>query len=525
MAKNVTPREKDYSEWYLDVIRAAELADYSPVRGCMVIKPQGYAIWERLQAELDRRFKETGHVNAYFPLFIPMSFLSKEAAHVEGFAMECAVVTHSGLEQDASGEGLKPKGALEEPLIVRPTSETVIGHMWSQWIQSYRDLPVLLNQWANVVRWEMRTRLFLRTMEFLWQEGHTAHETKEEAEVETRRMLDVYTEVAESVLAIPVIRGEKSESERFAGAERTFCIEALMQDGKALQAGTSHFLGQNFARAFDVTFQTREGQLEYVWTTSWGVSTRLIGAVIMAHSDDEGLILPPRLAPVVAAIVPIYRKDAEKDAVLAYARELLEQLCGADAVRRAEETLGSQEMLAVPLPGSGGNQRVVLDLRDGMRPPDKFFHWEQRGTPVRLEVGPRDLQKRGAMVVTRMDRSKEVASADALTTEWLREQMESQQQALLQRARDFLVASTVSVDSYEAFKARIDGEGGMVLMHWDGTAETEAKVKAETKATIRCVPLDDELPTRDGPVSTREAGTDPVSGQPSRGRVVFAKAY
>ena len=426
MAKNITPREQDYPKWYQDVIKAGELADHSPVRGCMVIKPHGYGVWELIKDGLDRRFKATGHVNAYFPLFIPKSFLAKEAAHVEGFAMECAVVTHSGLENDGEG-GLRPKGELEEPLIVRPTSETVIGHMYSNWVQSWRDLPILINQWANVVRWEMRTRLFLRTMEFLWQEGHTAHETAEECEEETRRMLEVYAEFAENVLAMPVLKGEKTERERFAGADCTYCIEGMMQDGKALQAGTSHNLGQNFAKAFDISFQTREQQQEHAWTTSWGVSTRLIGGVIMTHSDDDRLILPPAIAPVVCAIVPIYRKDAEKEAVLAYARQLLVQLCGEDAVTAAESAIGHKEILNVVL---ADGRKVVLDLRDGLRPPDKFFHWEQKGTPIRIECGPRDLEGKKAMVVTRHPREKNVTEATELTGPWMHGILDTMQQAL-----------------------------------------------------------------------------------------------
>lgn len=521
MAKNVTPRADDYPQWYLDVIKAGDLADHSPVRGCMVIKPHGYGIWERIRDDLDARFKATGHVNAYFPLFIPQSFLAKEAAHIEGFAMECAVVTHSGLEPDGEG-GIRPKGQLEEPLIVRPTSETVIGHTYAQWVQSYRDLPLLINQWANVVRWEMRTRLFLRTMEFLWQEGHTAHETAEEADAETRRMLQVYADFAEQSLAIPVLRGEKTATERFAGADRTFCIEAMMQDGKALQAGTSHDLGQNFSKAFDITFQTRTQTTDHAYTTSWGVSTRLIGGVIMTHSDDEGLVLPPAIAPVAAAIVPIYRKNGEREKVLAYAREILVRLCGEEAVQMAETGLGSGELLQVPLPGDG--RRVVLDMRDALRPPEKFFHWEQRGTPVRMEVGPRDLESGKAMLVRRPTREKGPEDASGLDRAWLLAELERQQAELLERARAFRVANTHAVDSYDDLKARVD-DGGFFLMHWDGTDETEAKISKETKATIRCIPWDDELETANGPVSTREAGTDPVSGAPSKGRVVFAKAY
>lgn len=522
MATNITPRTKDYNQWYLDVINAAGMADYSPVRGCMVIKPHGYAVWEGLQRELDARFKATGHVNAYFPLFIPMSFLAKEAKHVEGFAMECAVVTHSGLEPDGKG-GLKPKGEIEEPLIVRPTSETIIGHTYAQWVQSWRDLPILVNQWANVVRWEMRTRLFLRTMEFLWQEGHTAHETWEEAEAETRRMLDVYADVAENVLAIPVHRGRKSPAERFAGADDTYCIEAMMQDGKALQAGTSHNLGQNFSKAFDIKFQTRDQKVAHVWTTSWGVSTRLIGALIMTHSDDDGLVLPPKVAPVLAAIVPIYRKDDEKAAVLAYAKELLARLVGADAVARAEAVCGGREILEVPYGSTG--QRVVLDLRDGLRPPDKFFHWEQRGVPVRLEVGPKDLANRAVMAVTRTPRSKNVVSADAITPAWFDDALATAQKMLFERAVAFRAAQTRACDDYAAFKSAIEEKPGFYAMHWDGTKETEAKIKEETKATIRCIPLADVIDGADGPISMKTPGTDPVSGKPSVGRVLFARAY
>jgi prolyl-tRNA synthetase len=524
MAQNITSRAKDYPQWYLDVIAAADLADYAPVKGCMVIMPRGYAVWERLQAELDRRFKETGHVNAYFPLFIPMSFLAKEAKHVEGFAMECAVVTHHGLEKAEDG-GLRPRGKLDEPLVVRPTSETVIGHMWSQWIQSWRDLPVLMNQWANIVRWEMRTRLFLRTMEFLWQEGHTAHETAEEAEEETRRMLDVYAEVAENVLAIPVIKGRKSASERFAGADETYCIEAMMQDGKALQSGTSHNLGQNFSKAFDVQFQTRDQKRAHVYTTSWGVSTRLIGAVIMTHSDDEGLVLPPAVAPVVAAVVPIYRKDEEKAAVLAYARKLVASLAGADALAKAESLAGGRELVEVILGGARAGQKIVLDLRDGLRPPEKFFYWEQRGVPLRVEAGPKDLQNGAAMVVMRHDRAKAVVKADELTAAWLDAKLAEIQATLRARALDLRVKNTFVCDSYAEFKTKIETAPGFYLMHWDGTAETEAAVKEETKATIRCIPLADEIMTGAGPVDVSTPGADPVSGRPSKRRVIYARAY
>jgi prolyl-tRNA synthetase len=521
MAKNITQRSLDYPQWYQDVIKAGELADHSPVRGCMVIKPHGYGIWERIQRNLDDRFKATGHVNAYFPLFIPKSFLAKEASHVEGFAMECAVVTHSGLEQDGQG-GLRPKGLLDEPLIVRPTSETVIGHMYANWIQSWRDLPVLINQWANVVRWEMRTRLFLRTMEFLWQEGHTAHETPEEAEEETRRMLAVYADFAENVLAMPVFCGEKTEKERFAGADRTYCIESMMQDGKALQAGTSHNLGQNFSKAFEIKFQTRDQKIENVWTTSWGVSTRLIGGVIMTHSDDEGLVLPPNVAPVSLVIVPIFRKDGEKESVLAYAHELLVSLCGEEAVKRAESALGNREMLQVVR--GDGLSRVILDNRDGLRPPDKFFGWEQKGVPIRIEVGPRDLESRTAMVVTRPERKKEALEAGKLTATWLVTTLDQLQAGLLDRARAFRTSNTHAVDSYAEFQKRLD-DGGFFLMHWDGTAETEAKIQEETKATIRCIPFDESISGAKGEILTREPGIDPVSGKPSQGRVIFARSY
>ncbi len=519
MATNISARGKDYPQWYLDVIKAGDLADHSPVRGCMVIKPHGYGVWELIQSQLDARFKATGHVNAYFPLFIPMSFLAKEAKHVEGFAMECAVVTHSGLEPDGKG-GLKPKGPLEEALIVRPTSETVIGHTYAQWVQSWRDLPILVNQWANVVRWEMRTRLFLRTMEFLWQEGHTAHETPEEAEAETRRMLDVYAEFAESVLAIPVVKGEKSESERFAGADRTYCIEAMMQDGKALQSGTSHNLGQNFSKAFDIKFQTRDQKVSHVWTTSWGVSTRLIGGVIMTHSDDEGLVLPPKVAPVLIAIVPIYKKPEEREAVTQYAKELVTRL-GGQFTDPAGNLVANPEMLTATLPTG---QRIILDLRDGLRPPEKYFHWEQRGVPLRMEVGPRDLEAKKVMVVERPTRTKAPLEFASLDSAWLSATSARLQADMLKRARDLRTSRTFRCDSYSDFQARLDA-GGFFLMHWDGTNETEAKIKEETKATIRCIPFVDQLDTADGPVSLREPGTDPVSGRPSQGRVIYARAY
>jgi prolyl-tRNA synthetase len=520
MAQNVTTRAKDYAQWYLDVINAAGLADYAPVRGCMVIKPHGYAVWERIQQELDWRFKATGHVNAYFPLFIPLSFLAKEAKHIEGFAPEVAVVTHSGLEQDPDG-GLRPRGKLEEPLVVRPTSETIIGHSYAQWIQSWRDLPVLVNQWANIVRWEMRTRLFLRTMEFLWQEGHTAHETAEEAEAETRRMLDVYAEVAEQVLALPVIKGRKTAVERFAGADETYCIEAMMQDGKALQAGTSHNLGQNFAKSFDIKFQTRDQQVAHVHTTSWGVSTRLVGAVIMAHSDDEGLILPPAVAPVVAAVVPIYRTPEEREATTAYARRILAQLCGGEGRAGAAES----ELVYAPFGDRHAGHRVVLDLRDGLRPPEKFFWWEQRGVPVRFEAGPKDLAAQTVMSVRRHDRSKAPVKAGDLGAPWLADALKQVQKALFDRAEAMRAAKTRACDDYAAFKKLIEDEPGFYLMHWDGTPETEARIKEETKATIRCIPFAGSIATAAGPVRIAEAGRDPCSGRPSTGRVVFARAY
>jgi prolyl-tRNA synthetase len=518
MAQNVTARSKDYNQWYLDVINAAGLADYSPVRGCMVIKPHGYAIWERIQQELDWRFKATGHVNAYFPLFIPLSFLAKEAKHVEGFAMECAVVTHSGLEKDPEGGGLRPKGKLEEPLVVRPTSETIIGHSYAQWIQSWRDLPVLINQWANIVRWEMRTRLFLRTMEFLWQEGHTAHETAEEAQAETLKMLDVYSEVAEKIMGIPVHKGRKTPAERFAGADETYCIEGLMQDGKALQCGTSHNLGQNFAKAFDIKFQTRDQQVAHVWTTSWGMTTRMIGAVIMVHSDDEGLVLPPKIAPIVAAIVPIYKTPEEREATTGFARRVLSQLAGGEGSAEGE-------IVYAAFGGERTGQRIALDLRDGLRPPEKFFWWEQRGVPIRFEIGPKDLANQSVMSVRRPDRAKAPVKAGDLGRHWLDEVLGTVQQTLFERAEKLRASKTFVCDDYGEFKKRIESDPGFYLMHWDGTPETEALIKEETKATIRCIPAAESITTAAGPVKTREAGRDPCSGKPSSGRVIFARAY
>lgn len=511
MAKNITTRAQDYNQWYLDVIKAAELADYSPVRGCMVIRPTGYALWEAIQSDLDGRFKATGHTNAYFPLLIPVSFLQKEAEHVEGFAMECAVVTHSGLE--AGESGLVPKGQLAEPLIVRPTSETVIGYMYAQWIQSYRDLPILINQWANVMRWELRTRLFLRTAEFLWQEGHTAHETAEECEEETLRMLDVYADFVQDVLAIPVVKGRKTDSEKFPGADITYCIEALMQDGKALQAGTSHNLGQNFARAFDIGFLGRDNQRHLCWTTSWGMSTRLIGALIMTHSDDEGLVLPPRMAPVVCAVVPIFRKEEEKEAVLAACRGMLVSLCGAEAVEQAEKRLGQRDVLSVFF-GPGHRQQVVLDLRD-LKPVDKHFHWEQRGVPFRLEVGPRDVAQQACVLKTRLSREKEFLSLSTLSSAWLQERMETLQAELFRRAQERTQAGTVTVETYDELKQALEQRVGFVRCWFNPDVANEQKIKEETKGTVRCIPL--EQPGGEGRCV--------YTGEVARQQVLFSIAY
>lgn len=490
MSKGITSRAEDYSQWYNDLVIKADLAEYSAVRGCMVIKPYGYAIWERMQAILDKRFKETGHSNAYFPLFIPKSFFSKEASHVEGFATECAVVTHYRLKNDGNGNIVVDEEAkLEEELIVRPTSETIIWNTYRGWIESYRDLPILVNQWANVVRWEMRTRLFLRTAEFLWQEGHTAHATKEEAIEETERMLDVYAEFAEGTLAVPVVRGRKTENERFAGALDTYCIEALMQDGKALQAGTSHFLGQNFAKAFDVKFTTKEGKQEHVWATSWGVSTRLMGALIMAHSDDQGLVLPPKLAPIQVVIVPIYRGEEEKAKVDAYAETLTAEL-------RAKDI------------------SVKYDDRDTQRPGFKFAEWELKGVPLRIAVGARDLQNGTVELARRDTQTKETVSQDGLANHIV-ELLDVIQDNIFQKAFDFRAEHTTEVNSYEEFKEVLENKGGFVSCHWDGTVETEKRVKEETKATIRCIPLD----------AKEEAGVCIFTGKPSTQRVLFAKAY
>ena len=479
MAKNITPRKENYSQWYLDVISAGKLADYAPVKGCMVIRPSGFAIWEAMQARLDRMFKETGHVNAYFPLLIPKHFMEKEAEHVEGFSPECAVVTHGGGKE------------LEEPLMIRPTSETVIGHMYSQWIQSYRDLPVLINQWCNVLRWEMRTRLFLRTSEFLWQEGHTAHETEEEAQEETMRMLEIYRRFQEEDLAIPVIPGLKTESEKFPGAIATYCIEAMMQDGKALQAGTSHNLGQNFAKAFDITFLDRKNEQSHAWTTSWGVSTRMIGGLIMTHGDDDGLIIPPRIAPVQVVIIPIFTNDSERAETKAFAESIAERLHS-----RLDRL------------------KVVIDHRDDLRPAEKFFHWLQQGIPVRIEVGPRDVAKQCGMVARRDVREKESVELESITAH-VCDLLEKIQENLFQRALEFREQNTRRAKKYEEFCEIMKKKGGFVMAHWNGSPEVEAKIKGDTKATIRCIPLDpDPVP-----------GKCMVTGEPSEREVVFAVAY
>ncbi|MFZ4456652.1 MAG: proline--tRNA ligase [Bacteroidales bacterium] len=488
--KELTSRSENYSQWYQDLVIKADLAENSAVRGCMVIKPYGYAIWEKMQRQLDDMFKETGHVNAYFPLFIPKSFLSKEAAHVEGFAKECAVVTHYRLKNDPNGGGVivDPDAKLEEELIVRPTSETIIWNTYKNWIQSYRDLPILCNQWANVVRWEMRTRLFLRTAEFLWQEGHTAHATSEEAEAEARQMLDVYATFAEEYMAVPVHKGVKSASERFAGAVDTYTIEAMMQDGKALQSGTSHFLGQNFAKAFDVTFASKEGKQEYVWATSWGVSTRLIGALIMAHSDDNGLVLPPKLAPYQVVIVPIYRNEEQL-------AQINEKVAGIVAKLKA---LGVS---------------VKYDNSDNKKPGWKFAEYELKGVPVRLAMGGRDLESNTVEVARRDTLTKETLSCDGIE-QYIKDLLDEIQQNIYQKAFDFREKTTVQVESYAEFKEKIE-DGGFILAHWDGTAETEALIKEETKATIRCVPL----------AGDKTPGACMVTGKPSAQRVLFARAY
>lgn len=491
MSKEITARSEDYSKWYNDLVVKGGLADYSAVRGCMVIKPYGFAIWEAMRDVLDSKFKETGHQNAYFPLFIPKSFLSKEAAHVEGFAKECAVVTHYRLKNDPNGGGVvvDPEAKLEEELIVRPTSETIIWNTYKDWIQSYRDLPLLINQWANVVRWEMRTRLFLRTAEFLWQEGHTAHATAEEAIAETEQMLHIYAEFAEQYMAVPVIRGVKTASERFAGAVNTYCVEALMQDGKALQAGTSHFLGQNFAKAFDVQFSNKENKLDYVWATSWGVSTRLIGGLIMVHSDDQGLVLPPRIAPLQVVIVPIYKGSDQKTALDEKVNVIVAELKKAGI-------------------------RVKYDDSDNNRPGWKFAEYEMKGVPVRIAIGARDLENNVAEVARRDTKEKMSLSLDGLAGR-ISDLLEEIQQQLFTKAQTYRDEHITRVDTFEEFQKVLDEKTGFVSAHWDGTPETEEKIKELTKATIRCIPLD----------NPQEAGTCVFSGKPSKERVLFARAY
>ncbi len=479
MAKNITARAENFPQWYQDVIAAGELADHSPVKGCMVIRPTGYAIWEAMQATLDRTFKETGHVNAYFPLLIPESFITKEAEHVEGFAPELAVVTHAGGKE------------LEENLVIRPTSETIIGHMYAKWIKSYRDLPLLINQWANVMRWELRTRLFLRTTEFLWQEGHTAHETYEEAQGETLKMLQVYQDFLQEVCAIPVIAGAKPEHEKFPGARDTYTVEALMQDNKALQIATSHNLGQNFAKAFEIKYLSRDNQLEYAWTTSWGCTTRMIGGVIMVHGDDDGLIIPPKLAPTQVVIVPIFKRAEEREQVYEHAEKIKAKL---------------GQVL--------GKLRVSLDSRDDLRPSDKFFHWVQRGVPLRIEVGPMDVKKQSGMTVRRDNRAKEPVSLEVMA-ERIPAILAEIQAGLYQTALDRREAHSVQVESYAEFKEVLAQGGGLIYAHWDGTRETAQQIQEETKATIRCIPT--HVPA--------EEGVCMISGKPSEQRVLFAQSY
>ncbi len=476
MVQKITPRSEDYSRWYTDVVQRAEMADYAPVKGCMVIRPYGYTLWENIQQGLDSRFKATGHVNAYFPLFIPESFIQKEAEHVAGFSPELAVVTHGGGKE------------LEEPLIVRPTSETVIGHMYSQWVRSYRDLPLLINQWANVVRWEKRPRLFLRTTEFLWQEGHTAHATAEEAEEETLRMLDVYRDFAETDAAIPVITGRKSESEKFAGGVASYTIEAMMGNKWALQSGTSHFLGQNFAKAFDIQYLDQNNELQYCWTTSWGVSTRMVGAVIMVHGDDQGLILPPKIAPIQLVIIPIWRGEEEK-----------------------EEVLKAVEDITTAL---DRNVRYKVDDREEYSPGWKFNEWELRGVPLRLEIGPRDVAK-GQVVLARRDDGKKIAASQEGLAQRLDDLLDDIQQSLFRRAKSFLDENSFEVDDYAEFQRIIEGDGGFIYAHWCGSGECEATIKEETKATIRCIPFDQK----------GEAGRCILCGEEAEEQVVFARAY
>jgi prolyl-tRNA synthetase len=491
MSEQLTSREENYSQWYQDLVMKADLAEHSAVRGCMVIKPYGYAIWEKMQQELDRRFKETGHVNAYFPLFIPKSFFSKEASHVDGFAKECAVVTHYRLKNDPDGKGIvvDEDAKLEEELIVRPTSETIIWNTYRGWIESYRDLPILVNQWANVVRWEMKTRLFLRTAEFLWQEGHTAHATAEEAVEETIKMLNVYADFAENVLAIPVIKGMKSPNERFAGALDTYCIEAMMQDGKALQAGTSHFLGQNFAKAFDVKYTNREGKQEFVWATSWGVSTRLMGALIMSHSDNDGLVLPPRLAPIQVVIVPIFKNDQQLTAINEKVAEL----------KKALEKRGIS---------------VKYDNRDTHKPGWKFAEYELKGVPVRIAIGPRDLENGTVEVARRDTKEKAVYQMTDLHLK-IENLLEQIQDNIYRKAMDLREEKTNRADTWDEFIEILDTKGGFVYAHWDGTTETEEKIKELSKATIRCIPMDNPV----------EEGLCILTGKPSGQRVLFARAY
>jgi prolyl-tRNA synthetase len=489
MAEKLTSRAEDYSKWYNELVTMADLAQHSDVKGCMVIKPYGYAIWEKMKDALDHMFKETGHQNAYFPLFIPKSYLSKEASHVEGFAKECAVVTHYRLKTQDGEVVVDPDAKLEEELIVRPTSETIIWNTYKGWIQSYRDLPILINQWANVVRWEMRTRLFLRTAEFLWQEGHTAHSTAQEAMEETAKMLDVYADFAENWMAMPVIKGKKTESERFAGALDTLCIEALMQDGKALQAGTSHFLGQNFAKAFDVKFANKEGVQDYVWATSWGVSTRLMGALIMTHSDDKGLRLPPKLAPIHVVIVPIYKGIEQIDVILEKMKPLMADL-------------------------KSKGYTVKFDGDDTKRSGWKFAEYELKGVPVRIAVGPRDLEN-NSLEIARRDTGEKMTIAMEGAAESIDQLLQEIQTSMLSHARIFRDQHITPVENYEEFKQVLESKGGFIAAHWDGTAATEEKIKTETKATIRCIPFD----------QIKEEGKCMVTGQPSQGRVLFAKAY
>ncbi|MCZ6573837.1 MAG: proline--tRNA ligase [Planctomycetota bacterium] len=493
MGVRITPRSKSFPDWYQDVCQAGDLAENSPVRGCMVIKPHGFALWENIRDPLDRMIKETGHVNAYFPIFIPLSFLSKEAEHVEGFAAETALVTHyrlKAVKEDGKTKMIvDPDSELEEPLVVRPTSETIIGHMYAKWIQSHRDLPVLINQWANIVRWEMRTRLFLRTTEFLWQEGHTCHATADEAQAETMQMLGVYERLCREYLAVPVRVGLKSPLETFPGADATYAVEGLMQDGKALQMGTSHNLGQNFAKAFEIQFQDTDGERKLVWTTSWGLSTRTVGAVVMAHGDDDGLVLPPRIAPLQVVIVPIFRKEEERAAVLAEAGPLFEQLNEAGV-------------------------RVRLDDRTQMKPGAKFFEWEKKGVPVRLELGPRDVESRQAMLVRRDDKSKTPEPLEGLAAKMPALLVEIQD-AMLTRATRFRDEHTHEANSWEEFQELLDDPGGFISAHWDGTRETEAEIKAKTKATIRVIPTSEEA----------QPGACVLTGKPSERRVLFGRAY